>query len=116
MANQNPYELAAEAVREIIDVRGGAIITTDEELRAAVCEMRPELSTCSPVVLEHIRVCLRRRQHLTTRAYKGLVDPLVLLIADDKLSDKEAERRAERYGMSANVEIMLMDSGMVMAG
>lgn len=109
----NAYWFArtAQAIRDIVDEHGGAVIMTRPELCEAVMEEDPHLSECHKETMEtifqHITCCLKRVS-LACCAYQGL-DPSVLLIFDVKMSDDAAKAYAEEQGLSEAVQIELFD-------
>lgn len=105
------FARTAQAVRDVIDEHGGAIIMTRTELCEAVQEEDPHISECPEEVMQtiskHITCCLRR-VGLACCAYQG-IDPSVLLIFDQGMGEDVARKHAEADGVSDAVHIELFE-------
>lgn len=105
------FARTAQAVRDVIDEHGGAVIMTRSELCEAVREEDSHLSECPPeamrIVSAHITCCLKR-VGLVSCAYRG-IDPSVLLIFDMRMTDSEARTHAKTDGLSDAVQIELFE-------
>ena len=111
MAEQNKaywFQRMAQAVRDIIDEHGGAVVMTRSELIEAIVEEDSGMGECPDVVLEHL-ACGLRRTNLGACSYRNN-DPNVLLIFDTTKGEGYARRKCAHDQRSAAVKLHLLDT------
>ena len=102
------FDRTAQAIRDIVDEHGGAIIMTRAELCDAILEEDPHLAECPAGVMRTISrriTCCLRRRNMASRGYVS--DKKILLVFDAGMTPDAARAHAEADGLSDAVQIEL---------
>lgn len=100
------FNRMAQAVRDIVDEHGGAVLMTRFELIEAIVQEDGDMGNCPDAVFDHL-TCGLRRTNLGVCSYQDN-DPNVLLVFDNLKGEEYARAKCPENEHSEAVELYLL--------